>query len=162
MLDQKVRAHLSFLQGSSSTGAASSSATGAGASQAGGSRTVKDDVVDKLHKKIDNLSNELRATKCTLSNDGGGGGSGGKRRGGFRSGNRQRGEQRSQKGKGKGKNMDMAGFNQRYQGQPICFNFNRPCGCEAAAPGAKCARGWHVCIKCGSKSHGMASPECRS
>ena len=115
----------------------------------------------KLNSRIDSLNNELRAAKRKLSSDsGGGGGNQGsaKRHGKHKHGARQP----NSKGKGKGKHADMAGFNKKFQGEPICFNYNRPGGCTVAAPGAKCTHGWHVCIKCHSRSHALGSPDCRS
>ena len=34
-------------------------------------------------------------------------------------------------------------------GEPICYNWNLPKGCTAAAAGQKCPRGWHVCAAAG-------------
>ena len=30
-------------------------------------------------------------------------------------------------------------------GDPICFGYNLPAGCTAAATGQKCPKGFHVC-----------------
>ena len=39
------------------------------------------------------------------------------------------------------------------EGDQICYGFNLG-GCTKAAKGEKCARGWHVCMKCHKSSHG--------
>ena len=165
MQDPKVRAHLQFLQGSSSSNSAAPPGAGA--------RPSRDDQVAKLSMKIEQLGGELRNAKRRL---GDGDRSGEWKRGGKpRSDRRWRGPGQGQahgqgqgsKGKGKSKfnangaNADMAGFNGRTDGgQAICFNYNRACGCPDAPPGKRCGRGAHICIKCQNPSHGMASSEC--
>ena len=39
-------------------------------------------------------------------------------------------------------------------GEPICFDYNLEHGCQAAKPGERCPKGWHVCMEpnCG-KAH---------
>jgi len=40
------------------------------------------------------------------------------------------------------------------QGNPLCFDFNLPHGCNMAQPGARCPRGWHKCAAKGClKAH---------
>ena len=50
----------------------------------------------------------------------------------------------------------MSGFNPG-SGDPICFNFNRQCGCTGAPAGGRCGRGMHICIKCGG-DHSYSLP----
>ena len=168
MQNPRVRAHLQFLQGSSSSHSAASSGPSAHPGQ--------DTQVAKLNVRIDQLGNELRNAKRKPGDDGRGWRDGrGERRGAPRAGPRWRGAGQGQaewqgqgsKGKGKAKfrsngaNADMAGFNNRSDGgQLICFNYNRACGCPDAPPGKRCSRGVHICIKCQNPSHGMASSEC--
>jgi hypothetical protein len=62
------------------------------------------------------------------------------------------------KGKGTGKGPGMPPALQAFaarnsKGDPICFNFNLS-GC---APGARCVKGVHECIKCHSAAHGLAT-----
>ena len=61
------------------------------------------------------------------------------------------------KGKGKGRASNSNALDgkckQTSSGEPICFNFNLR-GCPNAAAGAKCPRGWHLCVEPGcQKSH---------
>ena len=69
------------------------------------------------------------------------------------------------KGKGKGKDKDSKRWKSadaqhkppsvvemeqrnlctKCSGQPLCFGFNLPRGCKAAAPGQRCPKGWHHC-----------------
>ena len=74
----------------------------------------------------------------------------------------------SDKGKGKGKQrraagnparkppiveeMESRGYLTRSKGDSVCFKYNLT-GCPDAAPGQKCAKGWHVCAhkKCKDK-----------
>ena len=40
--------------------------------------------------------------------------------------------------------MENKGYLTRSKGDSICFSFNLG-GCDLAAPGQKCSKGWHVC-----------------
>ena len=45
--------------------------------------------------------------------------------------------------------LDLRGLNRKDKsGNPLCFGYNLPNGCEEAAPGKACRKGLHVCAKC--------------
>merc|ERR1712194_945814 len=43
----------------------------------------------------------------------------------------------------------LVGKASQYKGAPLCFDFNLPRGCSAAAPGNICGNGYHVCCEPG-------------
>jgi len=80
--------------------------------------------------------------------------SGGKGKGAGRKGGKSQG-----KGKFRGPNMPPVLVGKAWQtaaGDPICFKFNMPEGCNQASPGGRCSRGLHVCAEPGcGKSHSI-------
>ena len=49
------------------------------------------------------------------------------------------------------------GHPNKLNGNPICYGFNNPPGCQGQVTGGKCSRGLHVCMSCHSTSHGFAA-----
>ena len=80
------------------------------------------------------------ATDQTLTGAGGGGG----------------GKGGGKKGKGRSPKVPsgLVGKNfQTTQGEPICFAYNLPNGCNQAKAGGRCPRGLHVCAEPGCSSN---------
>ncbi len=49
----------------------------------------------------------------------------------------------------------LSGNSRNAKGEPLCFSYNtKDKGCSDAAPGAKCAKGWHSCMICNG-AHGL-------
>ncbi len=49
----------------------------------------------------------------------------------------------------------LVGSSRNAAGESFCFGYNtQGIGCADAVPGAKCAKGWHTCVVCGS-AHGV-------
>ena len=98
----------------------------------------------KLRNKMANLENELRGTKRKLAEGHTGDGKG-------------KGKSSKGKGSGRGGRSDRSRIPESLRNkkaktsndEPICYNYNLPCGCSEAAPGERCRRGWHVCAEPG-------------
>ena len=109
----------------------------ASASSAGGQGQDKQD--DKHSRGMKRRLQELEAENACLKRDKGKG----------------KGNKSKDKG-GKGLRVLQGKFKNTPAGEPICFNYNLNQGCPNALPGAKCARGMHVCAEPGcQKPHSL-------
>ena len=69
-------------------------------------------------------------------------------------GGKGKGGNKNKKGKGEGRMpRELVGLKAEKNGVPLCFDFNLA-GCSKAGNGSRCGRGLHVCMKCGSSTHG--------
>ena len=94
---------------------------------------------NRLKRRAEQLEAEVRRLKETKGKGGKNGGKEGKGKGGKDGGKKI---QRSRGALPDG----LKGCNARdAQGNPLCFDFNLPQGCEQAQPGNRCPRGWHKC-----------------
>ena len=105
-----------------------------------------DDYQDRSQKTIEGLQTQIRQLRA---------GSTGSQKKGAKG---QKGGGGGQKGGSKGggsKNPmphDLIGMERYWNNEPICYGYNLA-GCDKAAPGVKCPKGWHVCCRPGCFQH---------
>ena len=101
----------------------------------------------KLENRLRNTEEQLRAARRRLESAADAKGSGKQRRG--------KGDRKGDRGGSAPEGLRNK-CTRLPSGEPICFSFNLG-GCNAAKPGQRCPRGWHVCAEpgCGG-SHSLA------
>ena len=103
-------------------------------------------LIHRLESRLKGFEEQLRGQKRGRQEQGGKGARGGKGGGKGARGDRNRG------GRGLMKQyFDKGLVSKTKANEPICFKYNMPEGCNAAAPGQRCPSGLHVC----------GSPQCQ-
>ena len=115
-----------------------------GAPPRAGKRERDDDEVSELRREIGRLKKQIDSQPGSSSQGQDAGKGGAKNR-------KKRGNMPA----------DLQGMMGRtVDDQPICYDYNRKCGCDAAVAGERCRRGFHVCCfpNCG-KNHSLSEHE---
>ena len=150
-----VLQHLHFHKGGGSSPQGSSS------SSAGGADNTK---LSKLRSQLAHAQTEVQGLKRKLNAPAPRDTPGNK---GLKGKKGQKG-QKGDKGKGKGakggpadgiprSKQDCMAMQMVLNGDRCCWDFHLPAGCSAVRPGEWCARGWHLCHRCG-KAHSLQVP----